>query len=104
MDSIGRDTATEFIKRIELAMNGLNKAGEALRPVLTEKHFRIFIDAFGAAIGELDLGVLEIIYRCHPDLRPAGMTKVSTLHQIEQCSDGSCHVDKLKDPTAPKDN
>lgn len=104
MDSIGRDTAIEFIKRIELAMNGLNKAGEALRPVLTKGQFRIFVEAFGAAIGELDLGVLEIIYRCHPDLRPAGMTKVSTLRQIEQCSGGSCHLDKLADPTAPNDS
>jgi hypothetical protein len=93
MDSIGRDTAIEFIKRIELTMNGLGEAGEALRPVLTKEQFRIFATAFADAIGELDLGVLEIIYRCHPDLRPEGMTKVMTLRQIEQGSNGSCRID-----------
>ena len=74
-DSIGRDTAIEFVKRIDNAMKSLGDAGEALRPSLAKDHFRIFAEAFGAAVSELDLGVLEIIYRCHPDLRPSDMPR-----------------------------
>ena len=82
-DSIGRDTAIEFIKRIDNAMKSLSDAGEALRPSLAKDHFRIFAEAFGTAVSELDLGVLEIIYRRHPDLRPNDMPRGRTLREIE---------------------
>jgi hypothetical protein len=94
IDSIGRDTALEFIKRIERAMGTLGEAGEALRAVLAKDDFRIFADAVGAIVGELDLGVLEIIYRCHPDLRPSDQPKAPTLRQIEECGSGSCRIDR----------
>jgi hypothetical protein len=83
IDSIGRDTALEFIKRIERAMRSLGEAGEALSAILAKDDFRVFAEALGAVVGELDLGVLEIIYRCHPDLRPSDMPKTPTLRQIE---------------------
>lgn len=88
-DSIGRDTAIEFIKRIEHAMKTLGDAGEALRPSLAKDQFRIFAAAFGAAVSELDLGVLEIIYRCHTDLRPKDMPPGRTLREIEN---GECRI------------
>ena len=88
-DSIGRDTAIEFIKRIDNAMKSLGDAGEALWPLLAKDHFRIFAEAFGAAVSELDLGVLEIVYRCHPDLRPDDMPRGPTLREIE---DGECRI------------
>jgi hypothetical protein len=88
-DRIGRDTAIEFIKRIDNAMKLLGQAGETLQPLLAEDHYRIFLDAFGLAIGELDLGVLEIIYRCHPDLRPNDMPRGPTLREIEN---GECRT------------
>ena len=88
-DSIERDTAIEFIKRINNAMKGLGEAGDALRPSLAKDQFRIFAAAFGAAVSELDLGVLEIIYRCHPDLRPEGMPRGPTLRELEN---GECRI------------
>ena len=86
-DSIGRETAIEFIKRIENAMKSIGDAGEALRPALAKDHFRTFAEAFGKAVSELDLGVLEVIYRCHPDLRPNDMRRGPTLREIEN---GEC--------------
>jgi hypothetical protein len=93
-DSIGRDVAIEFIKRIEAAMKSLADVGEGLRPLLTKDQYRIFVDGFGAAIGELDLGVLEIIYRCHPDLRPRDMPKAPTLREVEEGSDRCRRIDR----------
>jgi hypothetical protein len=99
MDDIGRDTAIEVIKRIEAAFSRLGEAGKALHPILENDQYRIFAEAFGAAIVELDLGVLEIVYRCHPDLRPTNMRRAPTLRQIEECSQGSCRIDHLKEPS-----
>ena len=83
MDSIGRETAIEFAKRVELAMSIFFSSTDALRPFMSKEQFRTCSQALGEAIAELDFGVLEIIYRCHPDLRPDGMKKVFTLRQIE---------------------
>lgn len=95
VDSIGRATASEFIKRIDAAMKSLADAGEALRPILSKDQFRIFADAFGSAIGQLDLGVLEIIYRCHPDLRLRDMPRAPTFKEIDE---GTCSVGRSAHP------
>jgi len=72
MDGIENGTAVEFIKRIERAMNVMFMAIDSLRPYLNKDQDRALTNALGEAISELDIGVLEIIYRCHPDLRSEG--------------------------------
>jgi hypothetical protein len=99
VDDISRETAIEIIKRIEAAFSRLSEAGKALHPILENDQYRIFARAFGAAIVELDLGVLEIVYRCYPDLRPTNMPRAPTLRQIEECSQGSCRIDQSKEPS-----
>jgi hypothetical protein len=91
-DAISREIAVEFLKRIDLATKGLFDAGEALRGNLSQEHFRILAEALANALIELDLGIAEIIYRCHPDLRPEDCVAVATLREIER---GVC---KIKEP------
>jgi hypothetical protein len=74
-----RETAVEFVKRIELAFAHLGESAQLLRTRLDEDEFGAFADLYGRIISELDLGVLEVIYRAHPDLRPEGMTPVPPL-------------------------
>jgi hypothetical protein len=74
-----RETAAEFVKRIELAFAHLDESLEFLRPRLDDADLRAFGGLWGQIVSELDLGVLEVIYRAHPDLRPEGMTPVIPL-------------------------
>ena len=73
------DTAVEFEKRIGLVFQQMDKASEFLRSRLDRSDFRTFADAWGEIVCELDLGILEVIYRAHPDLRPDGMISVAPL-------------------------
>ena len=74
-----RETAHEFQKRIELAFAEMGKLEVFLRPRLSKDDFRVFLDSFGEVICQLDLGILEVLYRAHPDLRPEGMRAVTPL-------------------------
>jgi len=74
-----RETAIEFVKRIELAFARLDESLEFLRPRLDESDLHAFGGLWRQIVSELDLGVLEVIYRAHPDLRPEGMTPVVPL-------------------------
>jgi hypothetical protein len=67
------------VKRIELAFAGLDESLEFLRPRLDEADLQAFGGLWRQIVSELDLGVLEVIYRAHPDLRPEGMTPVVPL-------------------------
>ena len=78
-----RALAEEFTKRIELAFAHMEQAAQLLRDRLDEDDLRAFAERWSQAIGELDLGVLELIYRAHPDLRPEGMTPTPPLSVIE---------------------
>ncbi len=74
-----RETAVEFVKRIERAFACLDESLEFLRPRLDEEDLHAFGGLWRQIVSELDLGVLEVIYRAHPDLRPEGMTPVVPL-------------------------
>jgi hypothetical protein len=78
-----RETAIEFVKRIELAFAHMGEAGELVKSHVSEDALRKFSDMWGRAIIEIDLGVLEVIYRAHPDLRPAGMVATIPLGCLE---------------------
>ena len=74
-----RQTAVEFVTRIEAVFEQLGWVIPFLRDRLEEEDMQVLSDAWGKIIGELDLGVLEVIYRAHPDLRPEGMEPVAPL-------------------------
>jgi hypothetical protein len=74
-----RETAIEFQKRIELVFKDMGPINEFLRPRLNADDFRTFAETWGNIICELDLGILEVIYRAYPDLRPNGMIPVTPL-------------------------
>ncbi len=74
-----RETAIEFTKRIEAAFALMGGVSGFLQPLLDQADFRSVMDTWGQIIMELDLGVLEVIYRAHPDLRPEGMAPVTPL-------------------------
>jgi hypothetical protein len=74
-----RDTAVEFAKRIELAFSHLDESLQFLRTRLDGEDLQAFAELWRQVVSELDLGVLEVIYRAHPDLRPEGMTPVPPL-------------------------
>jgi len=76
---VDRDTAIEFTKRIEAVFVLMGGLGDFLKPRLDHDDFRHVMDKWGRIVMELDLGVLEVIYRAHPDLRPDGMTPVAPL-------------------------
>jgi hypothetical protein len=46
---------------------------------IEKEDFLLFTDALGDINYELDFGVLEVLYRAHPDLRPSGMVPVTPL-------------------------
>jgi hypothetical protein len=83
MPTIDRDTAVEFVKRINAATDYLMKTMDALKATISESDHRTVVAAILRADSDLDLGVLEIIYRCHPDLRPEGHTRVVTLREMD---------------------
>jgi hypothetical protein len=74
-----REAASEFSRRIELVFTQIGVANELLRDRLTAGDFRQLADIWGRIIHELDFGILEVIYRAHPDLRPEGMVPVTPL-------------------------
>jgi hypothetical protein len=74
-----RETAIEFVKRIELAFAHLDESLKFLRPRLDDDDMQAFGDLWGQIVSELDLGVLEVIYLAHPDLRPEDMAPVAPL-------------------------
>jgi len=65
-----RETAIEFTRRIESAFKHMGTAIEFVKPHLDDSDLREFGDVWGSIVCELDLGVLEVIYRAYPDLRP----------------------------------
>jgi hypothetical protein len=78
-----RGTAVEFAKRIELAFAHLDEGLRFLRPRLDDDDMQAFAELWRQVVSELDLGVLEVIYQAHPDLRPEGMTPVPPLAEGE---------------------
>ena len=74
-----RETAIEFTERIEAAFVLMGGVSGFLKTRLDQADFNEVMDKWGEIILELDLGVLEVIYRAHPDLRPEGMTPVARL-------------------------
>lgn len=76
---MNREMAIEFTRRIEAAFALMGDVSGFIRPRLDQADFSKVMDAWGQIIMELDLGVLEVIYRAHPDLRPEGMPPVTPL-------------------------
>jgi hypothetical protein len=74
-----RETAIEFEKRIESAFRQMAEVIEFLRPRLGDGDYRTFGELWGSIICELDLGVLEVVYRAYPELRPEGISAVTPL-------------------------
>lgn len=74
-----RETAIEFVKRIDLVFAEMSNAMRLVQTRLHEDDAQAFAASWSRIIGELDLGVLEVIYRAHPDLRPEGMAPVAPL-------------------------
>ncbi|RDJ21602.1 hypothetical protein DWF00_24890 [Bosea caraganae] len=70
LSAIDRETAVEFDKRINLALRYLFLAGNEVRGHIEREQSKALDRALGRACAELDSGVLELIYRAHPDLRP----------------------------------
>lgn len=84
MIEIDKDVAIEFDKRVNLALRYLFTAATELKDRIDPEHFRVYAKALGHASRELDLGVLEPIYRNHPDLRPDHLPKTFTMREFEQ--------------------
>jgi hypothetical protein len=78
-----RETAVEFANRIERAFAHLDQSLQFLRTRLDEDDLLAFADLWRPVVSELDLGVLEVIYRAHPDLRPQDMPPVPPLAEDE---------------------
>ena len=78
-----RETAEDFVRRIENVFEQLGWVIPFLRDRLEDEDLATLSDAWAKIIGELDLGVLEVIYRAHPDLRPEGMPEAEPLGEGE---------------------
>jgi hypothetical protein len=65
-----RETAIDLEATITRVLSRLFDAAEALRPRLSKDEFRVLAEALTDATAELDLRILETIYRAYPDLRP----------------------------------
>ena len=74
-----RRTAEEIAGRIENVFAAMDPLVSFLRERLEPDDLDAVREAFSRIIAELDLGVLEVIYRAHPDLRPEGMVPVTPL-------------------------
>lgn len=70
---MNRETAIEFVKRIETAFTYLDESLQFLRTRLDDDDLSQIGELWREVVSELDLGVLEVIYRAHPDLRPPDM-------------------------------
>jgi len=96
-----RDTAIEFEKRIELAFKQMEEISAFLRSRLDASDFRTFADLWGGVICDLDLGILEVVYRAYPDLRPNGMRPVTPLG--EACAVDLSPAGQDRDGPRPSD-
>jgi len=74
-----RRTAEEIAGRIENVFAAMDPLVPFLRERLEPDDLDAVREAFSRIVAELDLGVLEVIYRAHPDLRPEGMVPVTPL-------------------------
>jgi len=97
-----RETAVEFAKRIEKVFAQLGWVIPFLRDRLEDEDLRVVAHAWGQIIAELDLGVLEVIYRAHPDLRPEGMVPVTPLGAATRPAQSSMSrsIARLRSPCA----
>lgn len=84
MTEIDRDAAIEFDKRVNLALRHLFAAATELKACIDPEHFQVYAKALGHASRELDMGVLEPIYRAHPGLRPDHLPQTLTMREFEQ--------------------
>ena len=87
--SVDRETAVEFVTRIESVFEQLGWVIPFLKDRLEDEDVAVVAEAWGKIIGDLDLGVLEVIYRAHPDLRPEGMVPVAPLGAGEGPEEGA---------------
>lgn len=92
MTEIEREAAVEFDKRVNLALKYLFAAATELKNRIDPEHFQVYARALGHASRELDLGVLEPIYRAHPDLRPDFLGGTRSTLEFEQYDPASCPV------------
>ena len=76
---IDRATAEEFVSRIEQVFAHMGALGRLARERLPQDELTAFADLWREIIRELDLGVLEVIYRAHPNLRPEDMAPAHPL-------------------------
>jgi hypothetical protein len=79
----GRDRQ-EVRKWILTALDIVFSASEKLRPHLSEDQFLVVAVVLAEAATELDMGVLDAIYREYPDLRPANMRLTFTLSEMDE--------------------
>jgi hypothetical protein len=84
LPEIERATAVEFDERVNLALKHLFAAATELKGSIDPEHFQTFARALAHACRELDMGVLEPIYRVHPDLRPAHLPRTFTMQEFEK--------------------
>ena len=83
MPAIDRETAIQFDKSINLALRYLFIAGNDVRGRIDPKYSQILDRAIARASSELDGGVLELVYRAYPDLRPDFLGGPKTPHDFE---------------------
>ena len=76
---MNREMAVEFIPRVETAFALLRDWSAGLLSRFEQAELRTALQPLGQPIMELDPGVLEVIYRAQPDLRPEGRAPVTPL-------------------------
>jgi hypothetical protein len=80
---IERDAAVEFDERVNLALRYLFAAATELKERIDPEHFQVYARALAHATRQLDMGVLEPIYRAHPDLRPDHLPRTLTIQEFD---------------------
>jgi hypothetical protein len=76
---MNREMAVVIVSRIEGAFGHMNEAIRFLQTRLDEEDLEAFHGLWSPIVSELDLGVLEVIYRTFPDLRPEGIAPAPPL-------------------------
>ncbi len=71
-----RQTATKIAFSVDKVLHEIGLLLDIVNASCEGDVRKRFLKAIGIAIGELDLEVLETIYREFPELRPKGMEKI----------------------------
>ncbi len=75
---MNRDTAVKILEHVDAMLRQGNHVLHVVNNGCSEDEHKRFHEILGAAVANIDLDLLEPIYKQFPDLRPKDMEEIKT--------------------------